>query len=126
MKHFGILSLLLSVAAFSTSTLITPHTANANIFPSPEQGTAQESEPDSDDESENKKEDDDKKDGDEKKDGKKKKKSKIKPYKDIVTDKAVTNEGVFTTHLVDGKVYFEIPEEPVSYTHLTLPTTPYV
>lgn len=48
----------------------------------------------------------------EKKDGEKakKKKSKIKKYADVITDKAVTRTGVFTTHLVDGKAYFEIPE----------------
>ncbi|UTW54747.1 zinc-dependent metalloprotease [Kordiimonas sp. SCSIO 12610] len=40
----------------------------------------------------------------------KKKKSKIKKYEDVITDKAVTKVGVFTTHKVDGKVYFEIPE----------------
>lgn len=37
-----------------------------------------------------------------------KKKSKIKDYADVITDKAVTRTGVFTTHLVDGKAYFEI------------------
>ena len=40
----------------------------------------------------------------------KKKKSKIKKYEDVITDKAVSKIGVFTTHQVDGKVYFEIPE----------------
>ncbi|MEW6990564.1 zinc-dependent metalloprotease [Colwelliaceae bacterium 6441] len=38
-----------------------------------------------------------------------KKKDKFKPYEDIVTDKAITSTGVFTSHLVDNKVYFEIP-----------------
>ncbi len=47
----------------------------------------------------------------EKKDGEKakKKKSKIKKYSDVITDKAVTQAGVFTTHLVEGKAYFEVP-----------------
>lgn len=45
--------------------------------------------------------------GDEKAD---KKKPKIKKYEDVITEKAVTQVGVFTTHRVDGKVYFEIPE----------------
>ena len=40
----------------------------------------------------------------------KKKKSKIKKYEDVITEKAETKVGVFTTHRVDGKVYFEIPE----------------
>ncbi|GAB2997680.1 zinc-dependent metalloprotease [Psychrosphaera aestuarii] len=44
-----------------------------------------------------------------KKDKKDKKKSKFKDYADIVTDKAITSKGIFTTHLVDNKVYFEIP-----------------
>jgi hypothetical protein len=50
---------------------------------------------------------DKKDDTDKKKD--KKKKEKFKPYEDIVTDKAITSKGVFTTHLVDNKAYFEIP-----------------
>ena len=41
----------------------------------------------------------------------KKKKSKIKEYKDVITDKAITQIGVFTTHRVDGKAYFEIPAD---------------
>ncbi|WP_435275417.1 zinc-dependent metalloprotease [Psychrobium sp. nBUS_13] len=40
---------------------------------------------------------------------KKKKKDKFKKYDDVITDKAVTSEGIFTTHLVDNKAYFEIP-----------------
>ncbi|KQT15323.1 hypothetical protein ASG31_15460 [Chryseobacterium sp. Leaf404] len=39
-----------------------------------------------------------------------KKKSPIKPYKEIITDKAVSDEGVFTVHKVDEKYYFEIPD----------------
>ena len=42
---------------------------------------------------------------------KKKKKEKFKPYKDIITKKAITSKGVFTTHLVDNKAYFEIPAD---------------
>jgi len=41
----------------------------------------------------------------------KKKKEKFKPYKDIITDKAITSKGVFITHLVDNKAYFEIPAD---------------
>lgn len=44
---------------------------------------------------------------------KKKKKPKFKKYADVVTDKAVTKNGVFTTHHVDGKYYFEI--DPKSF-----------
>lgn len=40
-----------------------------------------------------------------------KKEEKIKPYKDIITDKAVTNSGVFKIHKVEDKYYFEIPDE---------------
>ncbi|WP_312078778.1 zinc-dependent metalloprotease [Chryseobacterium sp.] len=39
-----------------------------------------------------------------------KKKSPIKPYKEIITDKAVSDEGVFTVHKIDDKYYFEIPD----------------
>ena len=39
-----------------------------------------------------------------------KKKSPIKPYKEIITDKAVSDEGVFTIHKIDDKYYFEIPD----------------
>ena len=39
-----------------------------------------------------------------------KKKSSIKPYKEIITDKAVSDTGVFTVHKVDDKYYFEIPD----------------
>lgn len=40
-----------------------------------------------------------------------KKKSLIKPYKEIITDKAVSDQGVFTVHKVDDKYYFEIPDK---------------
>ncbi len=59
-------------------------------------------------ESENKEKSVEKKD-DKDKSKEKKKKEKFKPYEEIVTDKAITSTGVFTTHLVDNKVYFEIP-----------------
>ena len=39
----------------------------------------------------------------------KKKKSKFKDYADIVTDAAVSDEGLFTVHRVDEDYYFEIP-----------------
>lgn len=39
-----------------------------------------------------------------------KKKSLIKPFKEIITDKAVSDQGVFTVHKVDDKYYFEIPD----------------
>jgi Met-zincin/Domain of unknown function (DUF5117)/Domain of unknown function (DUF5118) len=37
-------------------------------------------------------------------------KSSPKPYKDVITDKAVTQKGLFTVHKVDDKWYFEIPD----------------
>ncbi len=37
-------------------------------------------------------------------------KSNPKPYKEIITDKAVTRKGLFTVHTVDEKWYFEIPD----------------
>jgi len=33
-----------------------------------------------------------------------------KPYKDVITEKAVTQKGLFTVHKVDDKWYFEIPD----------------
>jgi len=33
-----------------------------------------------------------------------------KPYKDVITDKAVTHKGLFTVHKIDDKWYFEIPD----------------
>jgi len=34
----------------------------------------------------------------------------IQPYKKVITDKATTRRGLFTTHLVGDKWYFEIPD----------------
>lgn len=48
---------------------------------------------------------------DEGKQDEKKEKPKFKKYDEVITDKAVTKEGVFTTHMVEGKLYFEIPAE---------------
>ena len=39
-----------------------------------------------------------------------KKKAAIKPYKEVITDKAVTDEGVFKVHKIEDKYYFEIPD----------------
>ncbi len=38
------------------------------------------------------------------------KKDDMKAYSDIVTDDAVTDDGLFTVHQVDDKVYYEIPD----------------
>lgn len=37
-------------------------------------------------------------------------KAKPKPYKDVITDKAVTRKGMITTHKVDDKFYFELAD----------------
>ena len=34
----------------------------------------------------------------------------IKPYKDVITEKAKTDKGMFKVHQVDGKYYYEIPD----------------
>ena len=34
----------------------------------------------------------------------------IKPYKDVITAKATTDNGLFKVHRVDGKYYYEIPD----------------
>ena len=33
-----------------------------------------------------------------------------RPYKEIITDKAITRKGMFTVHKVDDKYYFELPK----------------
>lgn len=42
--------------------------------------------------------------------GKKDEKKKKKTYAEVITDKAVSSKGLFTTHSVEGKNYFEIPD----------------
>jgi len=37
-------------------------------------------------------------------------KSGIKPYKEVITDKAKTDKGLFKVHRLDGKYFFEIPD----------------
>jgi Met-zincin/Domain of unknown function (DUF5117)/Domain of unknown function (DUF5118) len=37
-----------------------------------------------------------------------------KPYKEVITDKATTQTGLFTVHKVDDKWYFEIPDSLLS------------
>jgi len=39
----------------------------------------------------------------------KKQNGKIKPYEEVITDAAVSDEGLFNVHKVDGKYYFEMP-----------------
>ncbi|MBP6686566.1 MAG: zinc-dependent metalloprotease [Lacibacter sp.] len=36
--------------------------------------------------------------------------STLKPYKEVITDKAKTDEGLFKVHTLDDKWYFEIPD----------------
>jgi len=40
----------------------------------------------------------------------KEQKPKIKEYSEVITDEAISDVGVFTTHMVGEKLYFEIPE----------------
>ena len=46
-----------------------------------------------------------------KEDKKKEKKPKFKPYDEIITEDAVTSEGLFKVHKVDGEYFFELPFE---------------
>jgi hypothetical protein len=39
-----------------------------------------------------------------------KKASTPKPYKDVITAKAITDDGLFKVHNIDGKYFFEIPD----------------
>lgn len=42
---------------------------------------------------------------------KKDKDSKVKPYDEVITKKAISDEGLFTVHKVGSKNYFEIPKD---------------
>src|SRR5690625_7460129 len=35
---------------------------------------------------------------------------KYKPYDRVITDRADTSEGLFKTHLIDDKLFFDIPD----------------
>jgi len=35
----------------------------------------------------------------------------VRPYKEIITDKAITKNGFFKVHKVEEKYYFEIPND---------------
>ena len=43
-----------------------------------------------------------------------------KPYKDVITDKAISQHGLFTVHKVDEKWYFEIPDSLLNREILTI------
>ena len=43
-----------------------------------------------------------------------------KAYKDIITDKAITQKGLFTVHKVDDKYYFEIPDSVMNREIMTV------
>lgn len=45
---------------------------------------------------------------------KKKDSNGVKPYKDIITEEAVSDEGLFTVHKVNDKYYFEIPDSLIN------------
>ena len=45
------------------------------------------------------------------KDGEKKKNGKIKPYAEVITEDAITDDGLFKVHKVGTKYYFEIPND---------------
>ncbi len=45
------------------------------------------------------------------KDDKKEKKDKIKPFAEVITDKAVSDDGLFNVHQMDEKTYFEISND---------------
>ena len=45
-----------------------------------------------------------------KKEDPKEEKSPYKKYADVITDKAVSQDGMFKVHRIEDKVYFEIPE----------------
>ena len=104
MKLFKKTMLVLSITSFSTAATVLTQTeidaltqSNSNASPEYLLAAVDKAEPAEASENAKKSEEKDKK------------KSKFKAYEDIVTDKAITSKGIFTTHLVDNKVYFEIP-----------------
>lgn len=36
--------------------------------------------------------------------------AKIKPYKEVITEKAITTKGLFKVHKVEDRYFFEIPD----------------
>lgn len=40
--------------------------------------------------------------------------AKLKPYNQVITDKAITKDGLFKVHEIDNRYYFEIPDELLS------------
>ena len=38
----------------------------------------------------------------------------LKKFSDVITEDAITSKGIFATHLVDNKLYFELPENILS------------
>lgn len=40
--------------------------------------------------------------------------AKLKPYNQVITDKAITKNGLFKVHNIDSKYYFEIPDDLLS------------
>ena len=71
--------------------------------------TAQEPQP-PDDDQEQTADGDDADEDDDDGPGRGRDKDGIKPYDDVITDEAETDEGVFTVHQLDDKVFYEIPE----------------
>jgi len=49
-------------------------------------------------------------------------KSKFEPYSKVIPSTAVSDSGLFKTHLVDGKLYFEIPREALGKDMLLVTT----
>src|ERR1700744_1361375 len=37
-----------------------------------------------------------------------------RPYKEVITDKAITHNGLFTIHQIDDRWYFEIPDSIIN------------
>ena len=42
-----------------------------------------------------------------------------KPYKEIITDKAISRSGFFKVHKVDEKYFFELPERLIALSVIT-------
>ena len=72
--------------------------------------TAQEPQPPDDDQEQTADGDDGTEDDDDRPSRNGRDEDGIKPYDEVITDEAETDEGVFTVHQLDDKVFYEIPE----------------
>ena len=105
MKRFAALfPLILVVALAATAVVAAPAPALAAPAPSVAPPLPQEEEEEGADQDEDEEQD----------------QEKTKSYSDVITEDAVTSEGLFDTHMIDDKLYYEIPLETLGKEMLLL------